>query len=74
MLNRLLAVAAVTWLTTTATSASEPLPEKATDIRPLLIGASAPVVDVVSAAGDTVSLKSLVTGQASILVIYRGAW
>ena len=75
MLKGLCTAATLALLTTTwVVAGSEPLPEKAADIRPLLIGARAPEVNVLTASGEELPLRNLVTGQPSILVIYRGAW
>lgn len=48
--------------------------EKASDVRPLLIGSKAPDTSVRSVDGDEVSLRSLLSEKPSILIFYRGGW
>ncbi len=46
----------------------------ADQIQPLLIGATVPSVQVVTADGEAVDLKEIVSGQPTILIFYRGGW
>ena len=50
------------------------LPERATDVRPLLVGSEAPHVDLVAAAGDTVGLRQLIADGPTAPIVYRGGW
>jgi len=48
--------------------------EKATDIKPLLIGESVPDVSLVSSDGKRENLPAVVGGKPSVLLFYRGGW
>jgi hypothetical protein len=54
-------------------AANEPA-ERAEDIRPLLIGAAVPEVEVRTLDGEPVDLQKVVLGKRSILLFYRGGW
>ena len=67
-------------LTTLITSASivtvsaQSLPQKATDIAPMVVGEVVPDVTLTSAEGQTVSLYSLTKEKPTVLIFYRGEW
>ncbi|MFA6086906.1 peroxiredoxin-like family protein [Mucilaginibacter sp.] len=50
------------------------VPQKPTDISPLLVGEAIPDVTLADASGKPVSLKQLVAQKPTILVFYRGGW
>jgi hypothetical protein len=45
-----------------------------TEIRPLLIGAEVPSVEVRDIDGRPVELSALVDGKRTLLIFYRGGW
>jgi len=51
-----------------------PLPERAEDVRPLLIGSQVPAVEVRTLDDETVDLQKVVLGERTILLFYRGGW
>ena len=50
------------------------VPEVATNVRPLLVGAQAPSVQLTSAGGEIVDLATVLAGKPTVLVFYRGGW
>ncbi|HVS65033.1 MAG TPA: hypothetical protein VMT85_16185 [Thermoanaerobaculia bacterium] len=57
-----------------AQAPGDALPERAEDIRPLLIGAEVPSVEVRTLDGDAVDLRDIVRRKPTILLFYRGGW
>lgn len=50
------------------------VPEKATDICPLLPGESIPEVEVRNLTGETIALKKIIGSKPTVLIFYRGGW
>ena len=50
------------------------VPQLATDIRPLLIGAEVPDVALQAPDGRLTRLRDTVTGHPAVLIFYRGGW
>jgi peroxiredoxin len=48
--------------------------EKASDIKPLLIGESLPDVSIISTEGNSEKLPAITAGKPSVLLFYRGGW
>ncbi|HVS13357.1 MAG TPA: hypothetical protein VMV46_05515 [Thermoanaerobaculia bacterium] len=71
--RRLLIGAVATVALTGAAAANEPA-DRAEDIRPLLIGAAVPAVEVRTLEGEPIDLQKVVLGKRSILLFYRGGW
>lgn len=57
-----------------ATVSAQSLPEKATDITPMVVGEVVPDVTLTSAEGQTVTLHSLTKDKPTVIVFYRGEW
>ena len=57
-----------------AVVSAQSLPEKATDIAPMVVGEVVPDVTLTSAEGQTVTLYSLTKEKTTVLVFYRGEW
>ncbi len=57
-----------------ADSVPQSVPSSAAEVRPLLIGAPAPEVTLVSLDGSPVGLREVLAQQPTILVFYRGGW
>ncbi len=53
---------------------ASPLPETASDIRPLLIGQKVPDVNLTGIDGKTFALREMVAEKPTVLVFYRGGW
>lgn len=53
---------------------AQQLPEKATDIAPMVVGEIVPDVTLISADGQAVSLHSLTKEKPTVIVFYRGEW
>lgn len=53
---------------------SQNIPDKATDISPLLIGEQIPEVQLRTMTDETVSLKNITQSKPSVLIFYRGGW
>jgi peroxiredoxin len=53
---------------------ARPVPASATDIRPLLIGASVPEVTLRTADGEAFDLSAAVSRKPAVLIFYRGGW
>lgn len=53
---------------------SSPIPSTPTDIRPLLIGSTAPGPALKNSAGEDVDLGAALEGRSTILVFYRAHW
>jgi peroxiredoxin len=49
-------------------------PEDAAHVRPLLMGADVPDVELTTMDGKSVALRSLVEQKPAVLVFYRGGW
>ena len=75
-MNKLPWIAVATLLAASAIAEADEaaLPERATDVRPRLVGSEAPDVDLVAAAGDTVGLRQLIADGPTALIVYRGGW
>jgi len=50
------------------------IPDKAEDIKPLLIGATLPNMELKDDNGTVVALHSLLADKPTILIFYRGSW
>ena len=50
------------------------LPNKAEDVRPILIGNTVPAVFVSNIDGKQLSLKDHLKGKKTVLIFYRGGW
>jgi len=50
------------------------IPEKAEDIKPILIGATLPIAELKDENGTIVNLNSVLNQQPTVLVFYRGSW
>ena len=57
-----------------AVVSAQSLPEKATDIAPMVVGEVVPDIALTSADGQSVSLHSLTKEKPTVLVFYRGEW
>ena len=57
-----------------AVVSAQSLPEKATDIAPMVVGEVVPDITLTSADGQSVSLHSLTKEKPTVLVFYRGEW
>jgi hypothetical protein len=55
-------------------AAEDPIPASAEEIRPLLIGAAVPAVEVKTLDGSAVDLAEKVQEQPTVLIFYRGGW
>ncbi len=51
-----------------------PVPQSPNEIRPLLVGAGIPKVELKNPAGEPVELSSLVSEKPTLLIFYRGGW
>jgi peroxiredoxin len=58
----------------TVTAYSAEIAKSADEVRPLLVGADFPKVELANADGKTVKLKDHLKGQTTVLVFYRGGW
>ena len=54
-------------------AAADPAPSAA-EIRPLLIGARVPAVELKNSAGESVDLLAAVAKKPTVLILYRGGW
>ncbi|QXD33858.1 redoxin domain-containing protein [Candidatus Pelagisphaera phototrophica] len=43
-------------------------------VRPLLIGAKIPSVDVTNQQSEPISLLNVLLGRSSVVIFYRGSW
>ena len=59
---------------TLATGAAADAPAKTTEIRPLLIGASVPDVELLQADGSGFNLADAAKADRLIILFYRGGW
>lgn len=50
------------------------IPEKATDISPLLTGESIPEIELKKINGETIALKNITRSKPTVLIFYRGGW
>ena len=72
--SKTLAAAAVLTLAAGTTFAAADVAASADEVRPPLVGSSAPEVEVQTVDGVTVALSELVSSQPSIVIFYRGGW
>ncbi len=56
------------------TQASDSIPASATEVRPLLLGSTAPDVSLQSTDGQTVDFGALVRSKPTVVIFYRGGW
>lgn len=59
---------------TLALSAQPGVPQDATEVNPVEVGATAPNVTLVAADGSQSKLHDLVAEQPAVLIFYRGGW
>lgn len=71
---RQLSLAAVAVVTLHGAALAQEVPDRAEDVRPLLIGAEVPSVEVRTLDGDAVDLQKVVLGNRTLLLFYRGGW
>ncbi|MBO6515406.1 MAG: AhpC/TSA family protein [Bacteroidia bacterium] len=60
--------------TPTELNVTEELPGKATDVSPLLISEKIPDISVQNLAGESVSVKDVVSSKPTVMLFYRGGW
>lgn len=70
----LFAIACTTHSKTEVAQTVIDVPLRAEDVRPLLVGATIPDVNLHSIEGKTVSLQSLLDGRPTLIIFYRGGW
>ena len=46
----------------------------AEEVRPLLIGAKIPSVEVTNQQGEPIDLLNVLQGRSSVVIFYRGSW
>ncbi|OJJ17700.1 antioxidant AhpC [marine bacterium AO1-C] len=71
--KNILALALVA-LFATAFRMGEPVPQKAEDVSPLLIGESIPEASLMGMNGQEVNLKKFVESKPTVVIFYRGGW
>jgi len=50
------------------------VPDRAEDIRPVLVGTTMPAIQLADMNGNPVNLNALVGRKPTVLVYYRGGW
>jgi len=58
----------------TAFRMGEPIPQKAEDVSPLLIGETIPEASLMGMGGKEVNLKKFVESKPTVVIFYRGGW
>ncbi|EAY29233.1 peroxiredoxin-like family protein [Microscilla marina] len=61
-------------LLSTAFRVGDPLPEKAEDVSPLLVGEKIPKVTLNNTKGEAINLQKMVSNKPTVLIFYRGGW
>jgi peroxiredoxin len=54
--------------------ASASVPLSATEVNPIEVGSTVPEATLYSAEGESIELSELLSGQAAVIVFYRGGW
>jgi peroxiredoxin len=70
----LVATVVLALLATSVSPALADIASAATSVRPLLIGQTAPDVELRRPSGEAVSLAGLLDGAKTVLIFYRGGW
>jgi len=50
------------------------VPERPTDVQPLLVGSAVPAVELRGVDGEPTDLKAAMDGKPAVVIFYRGGW
>jgi hypothetical protein len=72
--SKQLHLAAIAGVALSGALLAQDVPERPEDVRPLLIGAQVPAVEVRTLDDASVDLQKVVLGKRTLLLFYRGGW